>query len=46
MNALFLLLPVSLLLAGTFLWLFVLAARDGQFEDLDDPGPRLTHDPD
>jgi len=46
MRALLLLLPVTVALAGLFLWLFLRAARDGQFEDLDDPPERILHDDD
>jgi cbb3-type cytochrome oxidase maturation protein len=43
-NALFLLLPLALLLGAVFVILFVLAARSGQFDDLDDPPERILHD--
>ena len=44
MDAIFFLLPIALLLGGTFTGLFLLAARDGQFDDLDDPPERMLRD--
>ena len=44
MNILVLLLPLALLLGGTFAALFVFSARKGQFEDLDDPPQRMLRD--
>jgi len=44
MNAIAFLLPIALVLGGVFAVLFVLAARDGQFDDLDDPPERILHD--
>lgn len=44
MNAIFFLLPAALLLGGTFLFLFLKAARQGQFDDLDDPPERMMRD--
>lgn len=44
MIALLLLIPVAIGLAAVFLFLFVAAARDGQFDDLDDPPQRILHD--
>ena len=44
MNALLVLIPASVLLALSFLALFLRAVRDGQFEDLDDPPERILHD--
>ncbi|MFT4974262.1 MAG: cbb3-type cytochrome oxidase maturation protein [Myxococcota bacterium] len=41
MNAIFFLLPAALLLGATFALLFLRAARDGQFDDLDDPPRRI-----
>ena len=37
MNALLVLLPVSLVLVGVAIWAFFWAANDGQFDDLDSP---------
>lgn len=44
MNAIFFLLPAALFLGGTFLFLFLKAARQGQFDDLDDPPERMLRD--
>lgn len=46
MNALLFLLPIALVLGAVFAGLFLLAARDGQFEDLDDPPLRILGDDD
>ena len=44
MNAIFFLLPAAVLLGALFAFLFLKAAKDGQFEDLDDPPERILHD--
>ncbi len=44
MNAIGFLLPIALLLGAVFVVLFILAVRDGQFDDLDDPPVRILHD--
>ena len=44
MNAVLFLLPIAVLLGAVFVVLFVLAARSGQFDDLDDPPERMLHD--
>ena len=44
MNSIFFLIPLALLLGGIFAFLFILAVRDGQFDDLDDPPERILHD--
>lgn len=44
MRALLILVPATMGLAGVFVWLFVRAARSGQFDDLDDPPERMLHD--
>lgn len=44
MNAIAFLLPIALVLGGIFAVLFVIAAADGQFDDLDDPPERILHD--
>lgn len=44
MYGIMMLLGVSLLLGGVFLWIFVAAARRGQFDDLDDPPRRMLQD--
>ncbi len=44
MRALLILIPAALLIGGIFLVLFIIAARRGQFDDLDDPPKRILHD--
>jgi cbb3-type cytochrome oxidase maturation protein len=44
MRGLLFLIPLMLLLGGIFTWMFVRAARDGQFDDLDDPPRRMLRD--
>ena len=44
MNSLFFLVPIAVALAGVFLWLFLRAVKDGQFDDLDDPPKRILKD--
>ena len=44
MNALFFLLPAAIVLGSTFAWLFLRAAKAGQFDDLDDPPLRMLED--
>lgn len=44
MNLILLLLPLAITLGAAFAVLFVLAARSGQFDDLDDPPERILHD--
>jgi len=46
MEALFLLVPLSVLLVFGALWLFFKAADDGQFDDLVGPGLRVLQDDD
>lgn len=41
MNAILFLLPIAIGLGATFAWLFLRAARSGQFDDLDDPPQRM-----
>ena len=41
MTVLFLLLPLSILLAAGFLWAFIWAVRSGQYEDTCTPAMRL-----
>jgi cbb3-type cytochrome oxidase maturation protein len=43
-NALLYLLPIAVLLGAVFAILFVMAVRNGQFDDLDDPPERILHD--
>jgi cbb3-type cytochrome oxidase maturation protein len=44
MRAVLFLLPVVLVLGGVFAGLFLYAARQGQFDDLDDPPERILRD--
>ena len=44
MNALLVLIPVSLVLAGISLWAFFWAANAGQFDDLDTPAIDILQD--
>jgi len=44
MNAVLFLLPLAILLGAFFAVLFILAVKDGQFDDLDDPPERILHD--
>ncbi|HXE73855.1 MAG TPA: cbb3-type cytochrome oxidase assembly protein CcoS [Candidatus Nitrosotenuis sp.] len=46
MEALFYLLPLSLILSAVSLGLFVWAVRDGQFDDLEGPRWRILQDED
>ncbi len=44
MNALIFLSPAAVGLAAVFLFLFLKAVKDGQFDDLDDPPRRMLKD--
>ncbi len=46
MNAVAFLLPVAIFLGLIFVVLFLLAVKDGQFDDLDDPPRRVLKDDD
>ena len=46
MEALYLLIPLSLCIVALALWLFLRADDSGQFDDLDGPGMRVLHDDD
>ncbi len=46
MSVLFLMLPLALLIAGFFVWMFIRAVRGGQFDDLDSPPIRAIFDDD
>lgn len=46
MSIIAVLLPVAVALAAVFLAFFLMAARDGQFDDLDDPPTRILMDDD
>jgi len=43
-DAVFFLLPIAVLLGALFAFLFVVAVRRGQFDDLDDPPKRILKD--
>jgi len=43
-NIVFLLLPVAVAMGALFAVLFLRAAKDGQFDDLDDPPERMLRD--
>ena len=44
MNSIAFLVPVAVGLAAVFLFLFLRAVKDGQFDDLDDPPQRILKD--
>lgn len=44
MNSIVFLVPVAVGLAAVFLFLFLRAVKDGQFDDLDDPPKRMLKD--
>jgi cbb3-type cytochrome oxidase maturation protein len=46
MDILFLLIPISLIIMGIAVWLFLWAIRSGQFEDLEGPAHRILMDED
>jgi cbb3-type cytochrome oxidase maturation protein len=46
MEALYLLVPLSVLLVGLALWIFFRASDSGQFDDLEGPALRILHDDD
>jgi cbb3-type cytochrome oxidase maturation protein len=46
MDILFLLIPISLIVVGIAIWLFLWAIRSGQFEDLEGPAHRILMDDD
>ena len=41
MNILILMIPVALLLGGSFVFAFIWATNNGQFDDLDTPAYRI-----
>jgi cbb3-type cytochrome oxidase maturation protein len=43
-DAIFFLLPIAVLLGAIFAVLFVVAVKNGQFDDLDDPPKRILKD--
>lgn len=46
MEALYLLIPLSLVLVAVALWIFFGAADSGQFDDMEGPALRLLRDDD
>lgn len=46
MEALYLLVPLSLVIVALAAWIFFGAADSGQFDDLEGPGMRVIHDDD
>ncbi len=44
MNILFLMIPVTLILAAGFVTSFLWATQTGQFDDLDTPAHRMLHE--
>lgn len=44
MSAIFIVLPAAIILAGGFVILFLVSARNGQFDDLDTPAIRILFD--
>ena len=44
MNSIVFLVPIAVGLAAVFLFLFLKAVKDGQFDDLDDPPRRILKD--
>jgi cbb3-type cytochrome oxidase maturation protein len=44
MYGIMMLLSITLVLGGAFLWMFISAARRGEFDDLDDPPQRMLQD--
>ena len=41
MNVLFLMIPIAIALGFTFVYFFIWATKDGQFDDLDTPSVRI-----
>jgi len=46
MEALYLLVPLSVILVAFAVWIFFGASDSGQFDDLDSPGQRILFDDD
>ena len=44
MNVLLIIIPITLLLAGTFLFIFIWATKNGQFDDLVTPSHEIFVD--
>ncbi|MDH3980561.1 MAG: cbb3-type cytochrome oxidase assembly protein CcoS [Gammaproteobacteria bacterium] len=46
MEIIYLLIPLSLLLVGLIVWIFIWAIRSGQFDDMEGPAHRILMDDD
>ena len=46
MEILYLLIPLSLVLAGVIVWVFLWAVRSGQFDDMEGPAHQILMDND
>ena len=46
MEIIYLLIPISLVLLGLIVWIFLWAVRDGQYDDLEGPAYRILMDED
>jgi len=46
MEILYLLVPLSIILIGVIIWIFIWAIRSGQFDDLEGPAYRILMDDD
>ena len=44
MEIIYLLIPVSLILVGLIVWIFLWAVRSGQFDDMEGPAWRILMD--
>ena len=44
MSVIYLLIPLSLVFAGAFLWAFIWAVRSGQYDDTSTPSMRVVLD--
>jgi cbb3-type cytochrome oxidase maturation protein len=46
MEIIYLLIPISLILLGFVVWIFLWAVRDGQYDDLEGPAHQILMDED
>jgi len=46
MEIIYLLIPLSIILVGVIIWVFLWAIRSGQFDDLEGPAHRILMDDD
>jgi len=46
MEIIYLLIPLSVILVGVIIWIFLWAIRSGQFDDLEGPAYRILMDDD